>query len=333
MTGRTKLIAALSAVAVLAVASFLLFPALFPDLYPSEELSKGSDAKIQAQDSSSSTSVTSKCTYSDAGNVRTVYSDGAELFKFHGDHRIEVEAPLARSDRSAITTYSDGTVRVEIFEVGTLTRQMPFRKPLETRWFKPDGSSRGAPEAGTYPDLWERVGEFFEYPRPSRETWRNPEWVPPGTDDADLRDFGVTIRRIPHEGDDGYDRYFEDGTWVIVSGDGKSRHYSWRDPFGGKSYWISMSYRDGGIVYIDGRNFDRGVLPVCDPDGEQVRIRYPDGTVRMRVYPPGTQRQQLVGTDYVCESWYNKAGERIDAQPDEQYPLPDLGLPPLPDGR
>ena len=72
MTRRTKLIAALLAIALLAVTAFLLFPALFPGLFPSEEVSKGSDAKIRAQDSSSGTGSLAECTYSVSGTVRTV---------------------------------------------------------------------------------------------------------------------------------------------------------------------------------------------------------------------------------------------------------------------
>lgn len=327
MTRRTKLITILSAVALFAVGAFLFGPALFPGLDPSEEVSKGSDAKIRAQDTASSTAVTSECTYSDAGDVRTVYSDGAELFKFHGGHRIEVEAPLARSDRSAITIYGDGTVRVEVFRSGTTSRQMAQRQALKTRWFDAQGKARSAPQSGEYPDLWPKVADFFsgEADHPWGDEWRKLR--PPSWEDGGERVFGPV--RVFKVGENMNIVIFEDGTGGFYNHDGTTQ--AWTN--GDRSI---MRYQppNGRIEYTYHTRYDedRGRV-VCDGEGTVVTTRYDDGLVRWLLLPKGTPRERIAEVEPICEGWEDEQGNSVDFPQDaSDRPVRNFpDLPPLPD--
>lgn len=320
MTRRTKLIAALSAVALVAVSGFLLGPALFPGLDPSEELSRGSDAKIRAQDSPSSTTVTSKCTYSESGNVRTVYSDGAELFKFQGGHRIEVEAPLERSDRSAITTYADGTVRMEIYRSGTMTQEMPVMEPLKTRWYKPDGSPRNAPDAGAYPDLWPKVAEFFGDDLPSVNPWLDDDFRTPADPAERERLWGPVVREFENEMN-GRCEERAYGVYICEKDDGSITVYVFSDqshwteyPDGTKRWW---SHPDQALAEhpmdepmlpaprtLEERERQFGPRTSESYDDEYIYEEYSDGT-KYR-YDKQTGEIRIVTPGYEVFYWFNQ---------------------------
>ncbi len=320
MTRRTKLIAALLAIALLAVTAFLLFPALFPGLDPSEEVSKGSDARIRAQDSSSGTGSLAKCTYSFSGTVRTVYSDGRELYKFQGGHRLEIEAKREAGDRSAVATYSDGTIRRETFPSGTTTVQMVRFKPLKTRWFEPDGSPRLAPGVGVYPELWPKVAEFFGDDVPSVNPWLEDDFRTPADPAERERLWGPVVREFENEMN-GRCEERALGVYICEKDDGSITVYV----FGDQSHWTE--YPDGTKRWWSHPDrasaehpFDEPMMPAPRTLEERERQfgprtsqtddeffvyeEYADGT-KYR-YQKGTGRIRIVTPDYSLYEWSNE---------------------------
>lgn len=321
MFTRTRLLVALSIVAVAATGAFLLGPALFPGLDPSEEISKGSDAKIQAQDTSqpSSETITKRCEAVD-GVGRTVYSDGAEEFTWQDGAKLYVEAPLERSDRSAIATYADGTVRMQLFQVGTLTREMPTVQPKETRWFRPNGDPRPAPQDGEYPRLWDDVAKFFpdsEVPdKPS--PWLDPDWLPPVTQPEREDVHGPLVE--PGVADDWVYEEYADGTRYSIKNDESGR-------------WEHVEMLDGTrFIVLDEGDWRRfgpysGGLPLC-AEGEQEIIGWADGTRLLRTYPKVTIAETAEGTEPICETWLDSEGKEMAVPEPGTYPIIPWRFPP-----
>lgn len=320
MTRRTKLIAALSAVALLAVMAFLLGPALFPRLDPSEDISKDSDAKIRAQDSSSGGSL-AKCTYSsESGTVRTVYSDGRELYKFQSGHLLEIDPPREAGDRVAVATFDDGAIRREIFEYDTTVVQMIYRIPRAVEWFKPDGSPRTKPDPGQYPELWDKVAEFTSSAgdigpeHPWGEEWEQIE--PPGGNPGDAEIFGPVRRVVP--GDGVVWTWFADRTVK----EGRGQHAIYRNR------GLSIAYFDfgRGRAYVyEGE--DEGYPSMCPDQREAVvksiKIKYGDGVTRRFYVDASVDLKQLSSARRFCETW-ERDGQKIEPLGGEDYPVFDL---------
>lgn len=326
MFTRTRLLVALSLVGVVAVGGFLLGPALFPGLDPSEEISRDSDAEIQAQDSSSG--VRGECTYSpSSGTVRTVFSDGRELFKFRGGHVLEVEPPAGNASRVAVATYEDGVIRRETFPSGTKVSEMRVLEASDTLWYKSDGAPRSAPEASAYPRLWDDIAEFFvsEADHPWGDEWRKLR--PPSWEDGGERVFGpVRVFRVAENMNI---LIFEDGTGGFYNHDGTTQAWTNGDR-------AIMRYQppNGPIEYTYHTRYDedRG-RAVCDGEGSWVTVRYDDGFVRQVLFPKDTPRERIAEVEPVCERWEDEQGNSVDPPQDVSNrpfrSFPDL--PPLPE--
>jgi len=327
MFSKTRIAVILCVGLVLGVVGFVFVPALFPRADPAEEIAgESADSEVRAQGSTpSAEEAAGTCNATFVGIIMQRFDDGSVLFRFGDGHRVRVAPPSDQARRNAVLTYKDGTARVQDFEPGIKTEEMPYSDPLDDGWYDVQGKPRGEPSQGEYPELWPAIAkEFFPSADVDGHPWGD-RWEilePPGFNPQDAGIFGPVRRVIVEDDGETVWTWFADGTvkearrYVVI--------------YRNRGRVIVRHIYQGTVLYTY-LGEDEGRPQVCPGQGEEVKedvlrrvtIRYPDGVVRRFFVPAGTDEKNLSTADRYCDHW-DLDGRPIEPLGPETHPILDL---------